>query len=208
MATNLPNCTVVMTEQAEGGAVEHLLANIEKNCALVGDRCTACLDVAVFRCKGGHFDLSFDWKSALCRVEACVLDWRECSSRAAGPKVVGGTAGTSDTSISDSSEQIRLWGQSFDLVVGSDLVYNDIGSKLLPLVMRRFASNGAVILYGHTLGRFEILDKEFQDNLQRQGLVARMMNERGQEQLHSPEEDYLSDLFPELRPVIFLIHLP
>jgi len=71
-----------------------------------------------------------------------------------------------------SREEFKVEGP-WDMIIGSDLVYNEVGAKLLPLVMKTQCdrSNGECpIFYAHTLRRFDHLDEMFFENLQSHGL--------------------------------------
>jgi predicted nicotinamide N-methyase len=109
-------------------------------------------------------------------------------------------------------KEVDVLGDNWDVVLGSDLVYNNVGVTLLPRVMRALAASGATVLYGHTRGRFELFDIQFLDNLRVEGLRVAEVEEGGvvvpiQSSVDGPEET-LTELFPELRPVVFRIDLP
>jgi len=67
----------------------------------------------------------------------------------------------------------ELLSTSWDLVLGSDLVYNDAGVTMLPRVFAALAKPRATILYAHTFNRFEFLDRDFLKALRAQGLRYR-----------------------------------
>jgi len=68
---------------------------------------------------------------------------------------------------------LRKDENGWDFVIGSDLVYNQIGVELLPWVMRAHMGPGSVGYYAHTRGRFEHFDIDFMENLKRVGLVVK-----------------------------------
>lgn len=109
-----------------------------------------------------------------------------------------------------------------DLVIGSDLVYNEIGVRLLPKVLRSLASTvrHPIILYAHTLHRFDHFDIDFFQALLDCGLRYRAVAGVGDntaalrdlaEELdplgNRGEEDFLQELFPEQRIAIFQLLL-
>ena len=60
----------------------------------------------------------------------------------------------------------------FDVVLGSDLVYNEEGMRALPQLLAALlaASPACLCLYAHTKRRFETLDVDFYDELAEAGL--------------------------------------
>lgn len=107
-----------------------------------------------------------------------------------------------------------LLAQRWDLIIGSDLVYNEVGVGLLPRVMARLAAVNCgtetpppQLLYGHTRGRFELYDAAFLENLAGAGLVVAEVEAGGRAVPVLPGCAELEELFPELRPVVFRIQL-
>ena len=65
-----------------------------------------------------------------------------------------------------------LLSTPWDFIVGSDLIYNEVGSRLLPRVILALSRPHTVTIYCHTKHRFDHLDIEFLDTLQEQVCVA------------------------------------
>ncbi|CAE7391008.1 prmA [Symbiodinium sp. CCMP2456] len=111
-------------------------------------------------------------------------------------------------------------GQHWDLLIGSDLIYSQAGVDLLPRVLKEFARQwpSAMMLYCHTLHRFDDFDLEFCRELRRQGLVYDIVAAAGAERKEDAGDEldpladdcagFLQELFPEKRIVVFHIHLP
>lgn len=94
--------------------------------------------------------------------------------------------------------------QRWDFIVGSDLVYNEEGCKLLPRVFAQLSGPETVILYAHTKRRFEMLDNDFFDNLQAEGLAVEEVKERWVPAAAASPPSF-SSLFPEMRIAVFRI---
>lgn len=96
--------------------------------------------------------------------------------------------------------------QRWDFIVGSDLVYNEEGCRLLPRVFAQLASSDTVVLYAHTKRRFEMLDYDFFDNLQKEGLVVEEVKEVWAPEA-PPSPDPFATVFPDMRIAVFRITL-
>eukprot|EP00039_Didymoeca_costata_P002408 m.60000 g.60000 ORF g.60000 m.60000 type:complete len:236 (+) comp11286_c0_seq1:176-883(+) len=70
----------------------------------------------------------------------------------------------------DSAASLDLLGQQWDIIVGSDLVYNDIGVAYLPKVISKLASKDTTTLYCHTKHRYDMMDHDFLLNCEKEGL--------------------------------------
>ena len=65
-------------------------------------------------------------------------------------------------------DMARILGSSWDIILGSDLVYNEAGVDMLPKVLAALLDRGhdrTYALYAHTLNRFEFLDRDFFENM-------------------------------------------
>lgn len=60
----------------------------------------------------------------------------------------------------------------WDFIVGSDLIYNEVGSRCLPRVLAALAGSTTCVLYCHTKHRYDLLDAEFFEQLAACGLEA------------------------------------
>lgn len=120
-----------------------------------------------------------------------------------------------------------IFTRAWDLVVGSDLVYNEIGVYMLPKVLRRLlvgsgSASTTRAYYAHTLNRFEFLDRDFLKALTAEGLqYVQVWPEgeadggdgagvRGEPQGDGGDESdedggFSGELFPEQKIVVFRI---
>lgn len=99
-----------------------------------------------------------------------------------------------------------LHSTQWDLVIGSDLVYNDVGCALLPRVLRRFAGPRTTILYAHTRHRFDNYDQMFFEGVAAVGLQCSEVREEGCE-TPPPSPPPLTELFPEMRIAVYRMML-
>jgi len=74
-----------------------------------------------------------------------------------------------DSSITPAVDT-SLASVSWDLIIGSDLVYNRAGTMMLPKVMRALSNKGTLIYYAHTRKRYEVFDIEFFEELEKKWL--------------------------------------
>ena len=94
-----------------------------------------------------------------------------------------------------------LLERPFDLVIGSDLVYDHAGAAALVRVLFGASSVALAqdpqgrVLYAHTVNRFEDLDLEFFSALQRAGLLAERVW-TAPDRPPTPEEPF-AELFPQ-----------
>jgi hypothetical protein len=134
-----------------------------------------------------------------CAVRVAECDWRWFGSEA---------------TPEDAAKAAQLvGGGGWDLVIGSDLVYNDDGVIGLPRCISALADVCPCILYAHTLHRFDNCDVDFFANLHRNGLFYRELvvcevatgssRETSGGRASSPPP--FSELFPEQRQAIFRI---
>jgi len=130
-------------------------------------------------------------------VRAEMLDWLDFGSASTDCK---------DASI------VERWTKeaaSLHLLIGSDLVYDDTGVRILPKVIKHFAQVNPkiMILYAHTLHRFDHMDIDFFQGLREEGLMFHAVaGEHGKDGLE-PDigNGYLDELFPEKRIAVFQI---
>lgn len=92
----------------------------------------------------------------------------------------------------------------WDFIVGSDLVYSEDGCRLLPRVLAQLSSPETVILYAHTKRRFEMLDSDFFQHLELEGLVVEEVKERWAPAA-PPSPPPFASLFPDMRIAVFRI---
>ena len=101
----------------------------------------------------------------------------------------------------------------WDVVVGSDLVYNEDGARMLPRVFRGLidraravGKTAPLVLYAHTKYRYELLDILFFESLEQCGLTRVEVREPGVATPPASPEP-LTELFPEKRIAVFRIEL-
>ena len=122
------------------------------------------------------------------RVQAC--DWRHVAAAGGGgsggnqqpasPPAAAGSAAAVAAADGDDPPPIDLQGTAWDLCLGSDLIYNEVGSTCLPRVLAALAGPSTHILYCHTKHRFDLLDLEFFQNLEACCLVCQEVGGRMQ----------------------------
>ncbi|KAG2431210.1 hypothetical protein HXX76_009738 [Chlamydomonas incerta] len=101
-----------------------------------------------------------------------------------------------------------LSGVCWDLIIGSDLVYNEVGAVYLPRVLRALSRPGHTrILYAHTKHRFDTWDMRFYEELAAQGLSCAEVHEPGVPS-PPPSPPPLTELFPDMRVAVFQIGEP
>ncbi|KAJ9473635.1 hypothetical protein DIPPA_22221 [Diplonema papillatum] len=95
----------------------------------------------------------------------------------------------------------------WDLVIGSDLVYNEAGSDMLPALLPKLLSRSSqreapLFFYAHTRYRYEDLDMSFYRNLAANGLrVAEVWLEGEDSPPPSPRP--MTEVFPTKRIAVF-----
>jgi predicted nicotinamide N-methyase len=199
VARNLPNASIVcLTEQEDGGACDWLRHNVElnKNGGLPLEAVTVqpC-DWLKYSPNDGTIskDDELSRKSHNRKKESQELTLEDPENE-------------SPSSTSPSS-QLDLETISWDFIIGSDLIYNKIGSTCLPRVFAALANPQTQIHYCHTKHRFDLLDLEFFENLTALGLNFEEVWEPGVEAPpNSPPVQFPPlDLFPEQRIAIYKI---
>lgn len=92
----------------------------------------------------------------------------------------------------------------WDFVIGSDLVYNQDGTDLLPKVLARLTSSKTCVLYCHTKRRFEHMDYDFLEGLGREGLAYVEVREPWAPS-PSTSPDAFTELYPDMRIAVYRI---
>ena len=158
------------------------------------------------------------------------LDRNVARNRDAGVPLESLSTAALDWAWADEDETTEgPFASVWDVVIGSDLVYNEIGVQMLPRVFARLLAGGtAVAYYAHTLNRYEFLDRDFFKALAAEGLRCQQVwpdevddeaDEEGAAAGRSAEEaprdeddddagsvvSWSGELFPEMRIVVFRI---
>jgi predicted nicotinamide N-methyase len=164
-----------VTEMEEGGALEHLRYNVNMNADVLDGR-----------------------------VEVMACDWRDFG-------VVGDGDGDGDDHDHDDgsggpgvSGRGTVLDAHWDVVLGSDLVYNEAGVEMLPTVLARLVAAGSAVYYCHTKHRYDMMDADFVAALEARGLVAEEVWKQG-EQPPPPSPPPFECLFNEHRLVVWRI---
>jgi len=172
-----------MTEQVMGGALEWLDHNIKLN-------------------RDGGIPLS--------NVDTCACDWNDYIGLLQNRKdLVFSEVNRNDPCLNSSSGNdidTSLSSVEWDLIIGSDLVYNTAGTMMLPRVMRALCTPKTLIYYAHTKRRIEPYDMDFFEELEKFGFDCREVREEGVS-TPPPSPPPLSDLFPWMRIAVYLITL-
>jgi hypothetical protein len=95
-----------------------------------------------------------------------------------------------------------------DFLLGSDLVYEESGVKMLPrviakLLRTRCNANG-FMLYAHTKHRYDGMDVDFFENLEQEGLMCEEVRKFGTK-TPPPSPPPFESLFPDQRIAVFRI---
>lgn len=95
-----------------------------------------------------------------------------------------------------------------DFLLGSDLVYEESGVKMLPrviakLLRTRCDANG-FMLYAHTKHRYDGMDVDFFENLEEEGLMCEEVRKFGTK-TPPPSPPPFESLFPDQRIAVFRI---
>ncbi|GLC46774.1 hypothetical protein PLESTB_001660700 [Pleodorina starrii] len=157
-------------------------------------------------------DPSADLEPALGGADLCPLRdvhglGRGCSDDTGTVISSSGERSGSSSSSSGTDSGCTLCSQQWDLVLGSDLVYNDVGADCLPRVMRALAGSGSGrILYCHTKHRFDTHDMQFFSQLAACGLECREVHEPSVPS-PPPSPPPLTELFPDMRIAVYDIRL-
>ena len=185
---------MTLTEMIHGGALRWLERNVQRN---------------------------RDAGLLLPSLRTAPLDWSwvDGDARAHDDEKVHGDEKAGGSASADAEAAAAIFGREWQLVIGSDLVYNETGARMLPRVLSRLLGGGshsrgragAVAFYAHTLNRFEFLDKDFFGALRAEGLryeqawPDRSQHEQQQQEEEEPFFGFSGDLFPEMRVVVFRI---
>jgi predicted nicotinamide N-methyase len=96
----------------------------------------------------------------------------------------------------------------YDVVLGADLVYEDAGVHMLPRVIKKLldANPKAVCYYSHTKHRYDGMDMDFFEAIERAGLTREEVREP-EVPSPPPSPPPFESLFPEQRVAVYRIAL-
>lgn len=210
---------ICLTEQAAGGALEHLRHNVELN----RQRLPNAAAVHVVECDWNAFvdssipsaathDIRTTTQAVLddssgLKASASVEDIYPAHtglSREPVDACSEGSPAMATTSSSDPMKCIDLTATKWDFMIGSDLVYNTVGTVMLPRVMRALCSPATQIYYVHTKHRFDHFDLQFFEELTKNGLWFAEVLEPS---VHTPPSSppALTELYPDMRIAVYRI---
>ena len=190
LARDVETRRIVLTEMVQGGALTWLERNVRRNRE-------AGLPLETLS------TAALDWSW----VDADDVD--ATPSAAVEEESGNDTHGVNAKAILD---------DAWDVIIGSDLVYNEVGARMLPKVIARLlgssSKHAAVCYYAHTLNRFEFLDKDFLEALKEEGVrcvkvwpeaeaSSSSSDEAGGDGNGEEEFTFSGELFPEQRVVVF-----
>jgi predicted nicotinamide N-methyase len=94
----------------------------------------------------------------------------------------------------------------FDVVLGSDLVYDESGTHMLPKVLFGVLRKPhAMCYYAHTKHRYDSLDLDFFEQLDLRGLAIEEMRQPGVLETPPPSPPPFESLFPDQRIAVYKI---
>lgn len=208
LARNLPEAALVcLTEQEEGGACDWLRHNVELN----QNHGLPLNAVQVEPCDWLRYAGDKLETLGLSPAPLNVATEEESRKEKFPPKK------DEDKNVSqggnlaalplDSNTKVDLESIQWDFIIGSDLIYNQIGSTCLPQVIAALAGADTKMYYCHTKHRYDLLDMEFFDELDAVGLSYEEVWEPGAipPPPSPPMEFPPLNLFPEQRIAIFRI---
>ena len=97
-----------------------------------------------------------------------------------------------------------------DFFLGSDLVYDESGVKILPRVIAKLLrtrcrkTKSGFMLYAHTKHRYDGMDVDFFENVEKEGLVCEEVRKSGTK-TPPPSPPPFESLFPDQRIAVFRI---
>ncbi|PRW57925.1 Nicotinamide N-methyltransferase-like [Chlorella sorokiniana] len=221
VARNMPEAAlVVLTEQPDG------LAHLRRNVALNSARGLPVGHVRVQSCdwraygpeaaagSGGKQDSVAGCGSSAAGGSGdgpAAAEGKAAAAAAAGAAAAGVDPAAPAPALTSAEEQqkeeLDLAAVPWDFIIGSDLIYNEIGSRCLPRVLAALARPQTQVLYCHTKHRFDLLDMEFLEQLEACGLCCEEVWEPGVPP--PPQSPPLrfppTDLFPEQRIAVYRI---
>lgn len=227
LAMNLPDAgQVCLTEQASGSALAHLRCNVEANAG----RLPSPAVVTTAACDWTHFTQPELLQTARCLTgsqRGCLQDAKLANSTAvsctATSHVVLQQQPTQlqaalQPTREELSDMARLLATQWDIVVGSDLVYNSAGVAALPALLASLLEppipqlqqqhqerqHQTVFYYAHTKRRFEAADADFLDALAVHGLHCEEVF-ASEQPPPPPSPPPFSSLFPEMRIAVYRI---
>eukprot|EP01124_Arcella_intermedia_P017853 TRINITY_DN24832_c0_g1_i1.p1 TRINITY_DN24832_c0_g1~~TRINITY_DN24832_c0_g1_i1.p1 ORF type:complete len:287 (-),score=71.54 TRINITY_DN24832_c0_g1_i1:43-903(-) len=134
-------------------------------------------------------------------VQTCACDWNHyiqfLNHKNGSPEIASTELKDIDTSLADTT---------WDLIIGSDLVYNKAGTHMLPKVMRALVGEHTLIFYSHTKKRLEDYDIQFFEELEANGLSCEELREPSIS-TPPPSPPPYTEVFPWQRIAVYLITL-
>lgn len=166
-----------MTEQIAGGALGWLQHNVEIN-----------------KAAGKSLD----------NLDTAACDWNDYIALLNTDKNNHSSDDAVKANEGEAAMDVTLADTEWDLIIGSDLVYNEAGVMMLPLVMKALSSPNTHIFYAHTKRRYEMMDFDFMAELNKNGFTVIEERENG---ISTPPESPppFEFCFPPMR--IAILHI-
>jgi len=226
LARNLSNISLMcLTEQEQGGACEWLAHNVDVNrrrglplqavrvepCDWLeyGARKDAVIEGDADNLETGRHRVTADYGIKAEAGSPTGAHHGNSPPSRSTPDAPGSTEHEGTTRPHGKNQEgnsLDLRGIDWDFITGSDLIYNQVGTRYLPRVLAALASDSTKILYCHTKHRFDLLDMEFFEELGKAGLRCEEVVEGGLAAPESPPAQFPPvDLFPEQRIAVYLI---
>ena len=146
LARNMPTAALCcLTEQQEG--LLHLQRNVERNLA----RGLPLGHVAVCPCDWTHYaggapPMALEPANG----QLAAAHQLQQSGQQEGVRATSGTVAAASGGLAPAPPPRDLAAVPWDFIVGSDLIYNEAGSRCLPAVLAALATPHTVVLYCHT----------------------------------------------------------
>lgn len=171
--------TLTLTEMEAGGALRWLRTRVEANTVDDGNA-----NAEPSELRERNDDGNADAGTAEFELRCKALDWNDVESAL-------------------TTDDLR-----YDVVLGADLVYEDAGVHMLPRVIKKLldANPKAVCYYSHTKHRYDGMDMDFFEAIERAGLTREEVREP-EVPSPPPSPPPFESLFPEQRVAVYRIAL-
>lgn len=171
--------TLTLTEMEAGGALRWLRTRVEANTVDDGNANAEPSELRELNDDGNA-----DAGTAEFELRCKALDWNDVESALM-------------------TDDLR-----YDVVLGADLVYEDAGVHMLPRVIKKLldANPKAVCYYSHTKHRYDGMDMDFFEAIERAGLTREEVREP-EVPSPPPSPPPFESLFPEQRVAVYRIAL-
>ena len=208
LATNLPTAVVCVTEQQAGGALDWLQHNVRR--AGLPNLWAAPCDWSQVLQPGPPTTDEVQASEALHPPGSSFTSRADVQLRGhcgdVPPQL--DDCGMQAQRVKTSEQETNVLLHQWDLVIGSDLVYNEAGTQWLPLVFSTLLRQAPCALYCHTKHRYDLLDIEFFQALEACGVACQEVCDPAEDPPPaSPPLCFPGELFGEQRIAVFALTL-